>query len=331
MRRQKVVDSPEGFTLIELLVVITIIGILVALLLPAVQAAREAARATQCRSHLKQQALAMHSHHDTYRYFPSGGWGYNWVGDSDRGGLKQPGGWMYSVLPFIEQVALYDLGADGDPNVITPQQRNGTQQMIGTPLPIFTCPTRRSATGRGNPSGWGPRNGLPNISLARSDYAANAGDFLLPGVFPGGPPGGPLTLADGDSPAFPWTDVSQYTGICYRHTVLRMADVLDGTSNTFMLGEKSLNPEHYTTGGDFGDNESLYVGADIDVNRWTWRGSTPLKDKSGITATSRFGSAHPGGVHFANCDGSVRAIAYTIDNGMYWRLGNRMDGDPVRF
>lgn len=284
-----------GFTLVELLVVMAVVGILVALLLPAVQAAREAARATQCRNHLKQQALAMHNHHDTYRQFPSGGWGYNWVGDPDRSGLKQPGGWMFSLLPFIEQVSLHTLSADGDPNVITPQQRNGAQQMIGTTLSVFICPTRRAVNGFANPSGWGPRNGRPNPSLARSDYAANAGDYNLPGQFPGGPPGGPLTLADGDNPTYPWTDLSQYTGICYQHTVLRMTDVLDGTSNTFMLGEKYLNPEHYNTGGDFGDNESLYVGADIDINRWTWRGSTPLKDKRGITATSRFGSAHPGG------------------------------------
>ena len=101
-----------GFTLVELLVVITIIGILIALLLPAVQAAREAARRMQCNNNLKQSALAMLNHESTYGSFPSAGWGANWVGDANYGtGRRQPGGWIYAILPFIEQQAVYDLGA----------------------------------------------------------------------------------------------------------------------------------------------------------------------------------------------------------------------------
>ncbi len=105
------VSSSRGFTLVELLVVITIIGILIALLLPAVQAAREAARQAQCSNNLKQLALACLQSEQANRQIPSDGWGDWWTGDADLGsGRPQPGGWVYQVLPYVEQQALHDLG-----------------------------------------------------------------------------------------------------------------------------------------------------------------------------------------------------------------------------
>src|SRR5437763_2442587 len=100
----------RGFTLVELLVVIAIIGILVALLLPAVQAAREAARRSQCKNNLKQIGLAAMSHLDTQKHYPTGGWGYRWTGDPDLGfGTNQPGGWLFNLLPWMEEQMVHDM------------------------------------------------------------------------------------------------------------------------------------------------------------------------------------------------------------------------------
>ena len=94
--------------------VIAIIGILVALLLPAIQAAREAARRSQCTNNLKQLALGCIEHHDTFKTLPSGGWSWHWTGDPDMGfGREQPGSWLYHILPFIEEDDLHQLGSDG--------------------------------------------------------------------------------------------------------------------------------------------------------------------------------------------------------------------------
>ena len=111
MRRLRSSDR-IGFTLVELLVVITIIGVLIALLLPAVQAAREAARIAHCQNNLKQLALGCLSHESATRRFPTNGWGPHWTGDADMGNnWLQPGGWIYNILPYIEQQSLHDMGA----------------------------------------------------------------------------------------------------------------------------------------------------------------------------------------------------------------------------
>ena len=131
----------HGFTLVELLVVITIIGILIALLLPAVQAAREAARRMQCQNHLKQLALGCLNHESATGRFPTDGWGYAWTGDADRGtDWRQPGGWLYNILPFIEQQPLHDLGIGNDPN-----KPALNLQRVATPLDTLYCPSRRPA------------------------------------------------------------------------------------------------------------------------------------------------------------------------------------------
>ena len=175
-----------GFTLVELLVVIAIIGILVALLLPAVQAAREAARRMQCSNNLKQMGLAFHNHHDAHKAFATGGWGWRWVGDPDRGFKEgQPGGWTYNILPYMELDNLHALGRDGDPATLTAQQKADAKKATTIPVAEYICPSRRNVRAYPHPMA-GPSD-LPTLNadgdtmtdVNRTDYGANAGDFLF--------------------------------------------------------------------------------------------------------------------------------------------------------
>ena len=146
----------KGFTLVELLVVITIIGILIALLLPAVQAAREAARKAQCNNHLKQLALGCMSHEQANGFFPTGGWGYWWAGDPDRGfDRHQPGGWIYNILPYIDQGPLHAIGS----GMAAADKRVALMTVLRTPLPTLHCPSRRG------PIFIRPRGARPSTSI----------------------------------------------------------------------------------------------------------------------------------------------------------------------
>jgi prepilin-type N-terminal cleavage/methylation domain-containing protein/prepilin-type processing-associated H-X9-DG protein len=319
---------PWGFTLVELLVVIAIIGILIALLLPAVQAAREAARRTQCVNNLKQQGLSMHLHHDRYQRFPSGGWGWRWIGDPDRGsGKDQPGGWVYPLLPFMEQQALHDLGK----GLTGKAREDAFAQRIQTALPMHQCPTRRAArayaVNSGCPTCYVPVGSSRVTRLARTDYSANCGDPLQNWDLDG-----PDTLAQGDAmaKAGSWPDVSKAaTGICYLRSEIRMGDVLDGTSNTYLIGEKYLNPDSYEDGSDGADNESMYTGYNNDNHRTTHPSYAVSQDRPGLANVYAFGSAHAGAMNMAFCDNSVRQVSYAVDKALHRWLGNREDGQPV--
>ena len=274
-----------AFTLVELLVVITIIGILIALLLPAVQAAREAARRAQCTNNLKQLALGMLGHEHQYGFFPSGGWSWEWTGDPDRGvGRSQPGNWAYSILPFIEQQALHDLGMDGQPNVVTATQTAGAALCEQQMLTVFNCPSRRPAlaypffnwgiTCYDAGGGYTAYNADRIMVAGRSDYVANAGDQSndLLGGCPGSPgqAGYNQAAAMDAKHSWPNSDGSMggsepATGICFFHSQVTMTDITDGALNTYLLGEKYLDPDHYANGQDHADNECLFNGYDNDT------------------------------------------------------------------
>ncbi len=315
--------------------VITIIGILIALLLPAVQAAREAARMLQCRNNLKQIALGCLDHEHIHGIFPTGGWGWGWSGDPDRGfRRRQPGGWMFNILPYIEQQPLRDLGL-GDSKI-------GRTRTAQTALAVHYCPSRRAAVPY--PYTIAPTSPYINIYqppfVGRSDYAGCAGCC---GVDCDRWPAwgyGPYTLEQGDG----WTEEkwrSEYQdcvtgGVFSVRGERTMADISDGASNTFLIGEKYLNPDGYTTGVETDDDQGWTIGYDYDVIRWTissppdwWPTFAPMQDRPGYPHIRAFGSAHAGSLHMAFCDGSIQSIPYSIDRVVYSCLGNRKDGQMI--
>lgn len=319
----------RGFTLVELLVVIAIIGILVALLLPAVQSAREAARRVQCQNNLKQLGLGMLIHHEAFGYFPGGGWGWLWTGDPDRGtGANQPAGWNYSLLPFIEQQNVHDLGADGQPDTITDKQRDGALLRDQTPIAAFVCPSRRRNMLYPRPANMTYTNGRGVSKAGVLDYAANAGD-TSPRWY-----SGPGSINEALT-SFNWDTGGALgnTGISYARSEIAIGQVRDGTTNTYLLGEKSLMPEDYTNGKNSADDFGMYEGCAHDTYRWcdiinasTNVGRTPKQDRPGVNDYSSFGGPHSNGCIFVLCDGSVRSIGYSIDALIHARLGNRQDG-----
>ncbi len=313
-----------GFTLVELLVVITIIGILISLLLPAVQSAREAARRLQCANNLKQLALGVLNHESAHGFISSGGWGWRWTGDPDRGfGREQPGGWTYDVLPFIEQESLWMLGTDGQRDTITDAQREGAWQRDQSPLSAFVCPTRRRAAVYPRPKGHAYHNGRQVSSAGSVDYAINAGNTNARWY------DGPGSMSAAATYDWNYNGAQGNTGVSYARSEITVADIRDGTTNTYLLGEKYLNTDNYTDGWATDDDCGMYEGAAYDTYRWCHPDYYPIQDRAGVESPNRFGSAHSAGLNMAFCDGSVRSISYSIDREIHSRLGHRTSGQPV--
>ncbi len=295
----------RGFTLVELLVVITIIGILIALLLPAVQAAREAARRLQCTNNLKQMGVAVHNCIELTGHFPAGGCdsGTYLIGDSSLGmGGSQTGGWLYNILPFMEQNDLYHLGDNGD--------SAGTKRRLQTPMSWAICPSRRGAILYPNnlSRSYGTTTTASMVyadTLARSDYAACEGIDSFT-----------QQQTKGD-------------GVVFMASALPVAEVSDGLSNTYFAGEKSMPSNHYLDGVPGGDDDTMWAGNNIDSLRGTYKDFAFQADMEDYFNEFAFGGPHLTGCHMLFCDGSVQQISYSIASDVYQNLGNRHDGKTI--
>ncbi|MEL6897560.1 MAG: DUF1559 domain-containing protein, partial [Planctomycetota bacterium] len=305
----------SGFTLVELLVVIALIGMLIGLLLPAVQGAREAARRMDCSNRVRQLALATHMHHDALGYFPPARYESRPDADSaDRCGLETPT-WLTRVMPYIEEVAL------GDEWDLSKEWHQHPERVRTTVPGIFLCPSRRAGTRpisvrslRTTVSGGGGRLpcGCPlpsrpmDISLevegGLSDYAGNHGD-LTPGAT-----GAPTDFYFGGNGSGVIISVRPRCRGGVAASALdriRMASVLDGTSTTFLFGEKFIP----ATGlGQFPMDSPAYDGDHLPAScRLAGPGLRLASGPYDIMADMfSFGSWHPAGMHFAHVDGSVK-------------------------
>jgi len=314
-------SRPGGFTLVELLVVIAVISVLVGLLLPAVQAAREAARRTECANNLKQLSLACLQHEHVQGFFPSGGWGNNWVGDSTLGfGRRQPGSWLFNVLPFIEEADLRAIGS----HLLGAAREQAIARQNQIVISLINCPSRRPPTTRYTVVD--PYNSAPLQYIVRSDYAANAGDFgdaLMPGVH------GPTPA---QAPTYNWDAAMRgLTGVSFVRSELAAAAIADGLSQTLLVGEKNVEPQHYDTGQALNDNQGAYTGFNWDNQRVARGDQPPAPDtyNSANRYYPSFGSAHPELWQAAYCDGHVAILSYDLGGVVAGQLANREDGAVI--
>jgi prepilin-type N-terminal cleavage/methylation domain-containing protein/prepilin-type processing-associated H-X9-DG protein len=330
MRRQR------GFTLVELLVVIAIIGILVALLLPAVQQAREAGRRSQCVNHLHQLAVAAHNRHDVFNTFPPGVYQLSFAGMPRFRGVTL----FVKLLPYLEQSALADGWDEADPLTNT---IGANTSRTATVLQTLICPTDvipQNPVNTGSNRWYGITSYGGNGGARSYDpqFASNDGIFFVTGP-------GSQTAPNGQP--------------------IRMADVTDGLSNTLLFGERShfdrnhdsfaaniTAPNgqfvnHLGTVGWWAASGGRLAGGDVTMSTFAPINSRvpapfsqgasmvpPATDFSSYQFYNErrmcaFGSLHPGGANFALADGSVRFISQTISMILLQRCAVRNDGEPA--
>jgi prepilin-type processing-associated H-X9-DG protein len=359
---------------VELLVVIAIIGILVALLLPAIQAAREAARRTQCKNNLKNIGLAFQNHYDTHKQFPTGGT-FPWTNIEDylqdsatqpnpalrkgppNGPLRQGIGWLYQLLPFLEEGAVR--------STVLQQQ---LQQLV---IPLYNCPSRRAPTKHHSTGIALVDYGGVTAGPSRSEIGSAMDSYLrdlrsetppismvqevfwgCPGCSSGLPSINLVNLMNSKGTPVQFRGIIQRTdwqvflpppptlpegGRHHGFTVkMTFAKIGDGASKTLLVSEKWIHPSLYGSGGGAGDDRGWADGWDCDTMRSAMfpirpdsEGNVPMTGPCDEAGDLQFGSAHSGGINALFADGSVAFFAYGVDQEMFNRLGHRFDGEVV--
>jgi prepilin-type processing-associated H-X9-DG protein/prepilin-type N-terminal cleavage/methylation domain-containing protein len=310
MRRFQWSRPRHAFTLIELLVVIAIIAGLIALLLPAVQSAREAARRAQCLNNLKQIALALHNYHDAVLTFPPGYVSLTQGNQPDGAEIGPGWGWASMALSQMEQFGVYNAV-----NFSLTTSDPSAQTARSSRLSTFLCP---SNVGSGSPLTIKDASGDVLVAdLAAGQYIAVAGQ-LEPEEF-----------------------AAQNNGVFYRNSKIGIRDITDGTSTTLMVGERSQNVADATWVGMIPNgracNNPIWPVQDCETSNVLILGHTgPSPDEPWIDPPNNktagvddFHSRHPGGCNFAFCDGSVRFIKETINPQTFSNLATRAGGEVI--
>lgn len=296
--------SRSAFTLVELLVTIAIIGILIGLLLPAVQAARESARVIQCQNRLKQIALACHNYESTYEELPGYGGeraGFLITPYANRRPSNLGGGtWITQVMSYLEQptlaLGIQSLASAGN---VTPSDR--VQSLVRSPVSILHCPSRRDA--RPYPL-LAPYSGRYGDSGARNDYAMNGGPAIVDMS---------RTSNANEAPAIKLTG----DGIWVLGKRTKFNRISDGLTSTYLVGEKAMDLNKLETGDGFGDRSPIagYHGSPISSHSYVrYAARSPKMDSiNNCLECHDFGSTHPGGWNVAFADGRVTMINYSLD------------------
>ena len=222
-------------------------------------------------------------------------------------------------MPFIEQDSVANISKGGSLSQIYA----ANAKLVQIPLKILNCPSRRDGGPYTQPTNIF-FNCDPTPLAAKGDYACNSGDTLFIDLTLFGT-SGPSSLGEGDT-TFMWPSPSNFTGVSFLRSQVRLVEISRGTSNTYLFGEKGMNPDLYTKNFNFGgsDNENMYTGFNSDNTRCTT--TPPQKDTNGdLNYLYFFGSAHFGGLNMVRCDGSVQWVNYDIDSSVFRLSGRRND------